>query len=319
MNDYIDDILISHLNFEGEQVHLLTSLYGILVGDEAYEDNLLIAKSFELMKASTLILDDFLDKSPLRNGIPSLYLKLGSEEAVLVAEILKSSSTITFSQALKRIKISNTDLVKSIIVYEDAYRAICLGQLEEIRSLKKYFEIGKIITENEYLSIIEKTTANFIQLPLVIGSIVRKENTKNADLLREYGLNIGLAYQIRDDILDLVGDVKITGKPRGGDIKEKKMRLPIIHFLMCCNSNDIEEFKRIYSKDDIDQVDINVVVGLLLKTNSFNYCLDKLNFFCEKARSCISGFHNANIRNQLTDIVDILPVKSEEINDQIMN
>lgn len=314
MQDFIDDILLRHLTYEGEQFHLLTTLYGIIVPNNSLEQHLKIAKCMELMKASTLVTDDFLDKSPTRNGIPSLYSKLGAEEAVLIAELLKSSAMVAFCQTITEIpNLTDNDRHRCILLFEDAYRTICLGQLEELRSIKGYLRSGSLIREKEYWQIIEKTTASFIQLPLLLGSTMSHFDESIENALRKYGLNIGLAYQVRDDIIDIIGDIEITGKPLGGDIKERKLRLPIIHSLCNGYKSDVEIIKKIYMKKHITNQDIKIVIKILDLTGSIRYCFAKVNDLCTKAIGSLSSLNDDIIRNQLEDVANLLPFESEKI------
>lgn len=306
MKSLVDEILVQHLVNERERLHLLTTLYGIVAPHEPLKCHLKIAKCMELMKASTLIVDDFLDKSPVRNGLPSLYSKLGSEEAVLLAEILKSSATIAFSQVLaKTPNLNEVDRYKCLLLFEDTYRTVCLGQLEEIKLTKEQMKYWSI-KETEYWQMINKTTAVFIQLPLLLGAIVSHFDEPTESALRSYGLNIGLAYQVRDDILDLIGDPSITGKPFAGDIKEKKMRLAIIYFLHKGGKKEVNIIKKIYKKNQITQKDVRVVIEILTKTGSINYCLGKIKKLCTRAIKALSSIQNKTMVEQLQDVADLL-------------
>ncbi len=312
MKSYINDLLIRHLIYEGEQVHLVTTLYGVIVPNNSLEQHLRVAKCLELMKASTLIKDDFLDKSPLRNSIPSLYSKLGAEEAVLIADILKSSALIEFCKTLNRIhNLRETDKQKCILLFEDVYNTISLGQLEELRAIKSFNIDGSVIKEKKYWRIIKKTTASFIQLPLILGSIMRRSDELIINTLRKYGLYLGLAYQVRDDIIDLIGNTKITGKPMGGDIKEKKMRLAILHCLRNGSKGDVALIKEIYNKRKVSNNDVKNVIKILKLTGSITYCIKKVNYFCNKAIKCLSSINDNSIQKQLEDIANLLSIKNQ--------
>jgi geranylgeranyl pyrophosphate synthase len=314
MKSFIDDVLLRHLTYEGEQFHLLTTLYGIAVLNNSHEYHLKIAKCIELMKASTLIMDDFLDKSPLRNGIPSLYSKLGAEEAVLIAELLKSSAMIAFCEVLTEVpKLTCEDKHKCILLFEDTYRTVCLGQLEELRAIKKYLKFRSPIREKEYWQIIEKTTASFIQLPLNVGSIVSRFDVLTENALQKYGLNIGLAYQVRDDVIDLIGEPEITGKPLGGDIRERKLRLPVIRCFRNGCRTEISTLKKIYMKNQITNRDIKAVIEILNSTGSIRYCLAKVNDLCTKAVESLSSIHDNTMRKQLENVANLLLLEKEEM------
>ncbi len=306
MRSLVDDLVLEHLVYERETIHLITTLYGITVPDKSGEHHLMIAKSLELMKSSTLIMDDFLDKSPLRNGMTSIYEKFGGEEATLIAEILKSSASISFTQELAKLNLKKADVVKCILLFEDTYRTVCMGQLEDLRMVKTFSE-GKDIKEHDYYEMIKKTTATFIQLPLLLGAVMSNFDKSIENTLRKYGLYIGLAYQIRDDIIDITGDPSLTGKPMGGDIKEKKVRLPIIHALRFASPRQIHKIKRIYNKQNVSTRDVMAVIAILNKNGSIQYCNKKAKYYCQKAIANIQDSTISNsLKHQLEDITTLL-------------
>lgn len=306
MKNLLDDLLSNHLSFEKEYIHFITTLYGVMVCNENVEHHLKIAKCLELMKSSTLIMDDFLDKSDKRNGIQSMYSRFGAEESVLIAEILKSSAMVAFFKILSEIpNLSEFDRTRCVLAFEDTYRSVCLGQLEDIRTTKNYPKSWDI-KEKDYYKMIQKTTASFIQLPLLLGAIINHFNEKIENALIKYGLYIGMAYQIRDDVMDLIGDPTLTGKPLGEDIKERKIRLPIIFVLHGGNKKNITFLKNIYNKKNITDKDIHLVIEILHASGSITYCKRKIKSFCLKAIANLSLIPNKTIKKQLIDITDLL-------------
>lgn len=206
-----------HFNYEGESTHALAVLYGILCPKDNMDMHYEIAKNLELLKSSILIVDDILDKSFMRNGIKCLYREIGVEPAILIAEILKSQAVLKISKAVAQ--ISPGYLSRVIELLEDTYITICQGQLEDLAF--ESIPISEVSTQN-YCRMIEHTSAHFIALPGTIGAILAKREEEDIKRIVKFGINIGLAYQIRDDILDIVGDQEYFGKATMTDIKSKK-------------------------------------------------------------------------------------------------
>lgn len=305
MKPLVDDLLLGHLVYEKETIHLITTLYGILAPYESVEHHVKIAKSLELMKSSTLIMDDFLDKSSLRNGMPSLYAKFGGEEAGLIAEILKSTASIAFSAELIKLNdLDKNDVLKCLLLFEDTYRTVCMGQLDDLRACKGFWN-GDNVTEKDYYEIIKKTTAVFIQLPVLLGAIMNRFNIKLENSLRKYGLYIGLAYQIRDDVIDLVGEPSSTGKPLGGDITEKKVRLPLIYALKHGRPEQISKIRNIYRKKQLTSKDLFIVIELFTEIGSINYCNQIARNYCSAAIKSIKALPT-DLRGQLEDVAMML-------------
>jgi len=301
----VDELIAEQLSFEKEQIHLITTLYGVLMPRKTSKHHLELAKCFELMKSSTLIMDDFLDKSPIRNGIPSLLSRFGEEQTVLIAELLKSSASIAAIQALEKLpEIDSKTRIKCMLVFEDTYRTVCLGQLEDIRVTK---DVDKwSFTEKGYYGMIQKTTASFIQLPLIIGSIINGFNKPTYNLLNNYGLNIGMAYQIKDDVVDLISDTVSMGKLVGGDIKEKKVRLPIIHALRFGSAKQVDKIKIVYSKKDVTENDIKDVISVLNEIGSIQYSKRKAKYYCLKAINSVKQLKIDRLKQPLKDIAALL-------------
>ena len=304
MKTILNNLLEEHLNYEREQIHLITLLFGIVSPNKMFPYNLEISKCMELMKASTLITDDFLDHSPTRNEIPSIYAKSGPEEAVLSAEILKTSATMKLCETLFSAPMRECDKNKCLLLFEDTYRTVCLGQLEEIE-MTKGLVLSKI-REEDYWQMIMKTTAVFIQMPLLFGSIISQFEKPVEDALRAYGLKIGLAYQVRDDVLDIIGDSSITGKKLGGDIKEHKVRLPIIHSFAVGNKKVKDEIKRVYDKEIVTNKDVENIINILKKTRTLEFCSNKTKGLCLDAKKIIESIGDEIITKQLNDISDLV-------------
>ena len=217
MQEILKKLRPEHFNYEGESTHALTVLYGILCPKDNMDMHHEIAKGLELFKSSILIIDDILDKSPKRNGIKSLYREVGREAAILVAEILKSQAVSRISKAVAQ--ISPAHLPRLIELLEASYCTTCQGQIEDLE-----FETIPIreVSSQDYFRMIEHTSAHFIALPGIIATILDEREEDDIKRIREFGMYIGLAYQIRDDILDIVGDQEYFGKAAMTDIKSKK-------------------------------------------------------------------------------------------------
>ena len=304
--DLIDNLLEEHITFEKEQVHVLTALYGA-VCQSIDKKHIEISKSIELMKAATLIIDDFLDKAPKRNGIPSIYFEKGAEEAVLIGEILKSLSLIEFIKHVEKLEdVSSGIKFKAIKLFEWTYKEVCLGQLKDMELERK--EIGKHkITEEDYLDMIKKTSAIFIQFPVVLGALFSNFNEQEITCLKDFGIKIGLAYQLRDDVLDIIGDQDYLGKLYAGDIRERKKRILLIYSLKNGLNEDKERLQTIYNKkEEVSDEEVKEVIEIFKRTGAIDYCISLIDNYCKKAIDNLSYIKNSKIVTQLKDIAFLL-------------
>lgn len=273
---------------------------GYEAGGGNFNEILPSAVAVEFMQLATLVIDDVLDDSQMRNGRSSVNNKWGIKNAILIGEILKSLSIITLVRSIqenKRIK----NLYDVIKVFENTYKDICIGQYLDL-----HYEKEKIISESEYFKMIEKTTALFIQSSIKIGAMVSNASEDIVNTLGSYGLSLGYAYQIRDDVIDIIGEEKLTGKPFGGDIKRRKKRLPIIH-AFSHGSNSIRKRLRVfYEKEIIDDKDLMEIIEILNECGSIEYSINKTNQFCKEAVNKIRKIENSKVKNLLIELAELI-------------
>lgn len=304
-----DDIFVKHILAEKEDVHFLTVLYGIIVHADTNNTKVHkeIAKSIELLKTSTLITDDILDKSKYRNGVPSLFAHYGPEKSLCIGEILKSTSSINFIQSISALKqLTRDENLFCIKLFEDTYRTVCSGQLEEFEYLWD-FKLNVLEKEKHYWNIIYKTTAAFIQLPLLLGSIIQKLPFHERKFLFNYGKYIGLAYQVRDDLLDCTGDFEGTGKLIGKDIREKKQRLPLLYFLQIGEKQVKKEIISLYKRNEpFSNKEVKYILSIFDINGIFEKVRKKKNDLCEKAVKSISKLSDKEARDFLIESVNLI-------------
>lgn len=307
MRKPLSKLFNKHISFENEQVHVLTTLYGITCPKTEREIHLEIAKSLELMKAATLIIDDFLDHSEERNGLPSIYAQHGPEEAVLIGEILKTSAFLAFQDNVRKLEsVSSHTKNEAIKLFEETYRTICCGQLEDLR-LQAEPVNDKSLAEKRFMEMIKQTSAAFIQFPVILGALLSRLPAPQIKALGSYGLNLGLAYQIRDDVIDLIGDPNLTGKPYAGDLREKKKRLPLVYGWKVASESERRQIMTTFSKSSpLKEVDVVKLAKLLEKLGAVENCMKKAKRYCNKAIRSLDVVANARIRNQLEDVAYLL-------------
>jgi len=242
-------------------------------------DNVLpIAAGIELMQASTLVIDDVLDKSTVRNGKPSVFAKWGAERAVVAGTVMSSAGLALISRSLgESSRLKNTLSVVALLLR--THTEIYVGQFMDLDS-----EADAEVSEEEYFETISRTTASFIGAPLVIGAMLWGAPNSLISTLREVGLKLGLAYQLRDDIIDIIGEPDLTGKPRAGDVYNRKMRLPVIHALACLRSKHKERLLELFQRQDgLTDSEVEEIILLLESAGSIKYATNETRQLCSEA------------------------------------
>ncbi len=243
-----------------------------------FDDVKALASAVELIQISTLIIDDFLDDSLLRNHRPSIYSKWGSKQAVCSGTYLSSYALNLFVQELNsRNNFKNQGEVSSLLL--KSHSDIYLGQFMDI-SIGSNPEFN----ESEYFDLIKLTTGSFISASLEIGAMLWGADSTELNRLKKIGLNLGLAYQMRDDVLDIVGETAYMGKPAFRDIYERKMRLPIIFALKNAMPDLYSKIiQLLLKKSNLVEEDILFISRTIISSGAIEYTIEKIKYYCNKA------------------------------------
>jgi geranylgeranyl diphosphate synthase type I len=185
------------------------------------KDTLPAGAAIEMIHNFTLVHDDIMDNDEMRHGVPTVHTKFGMPLAILAGDVLFSKAFETIS--VDNVKNRNTS---SLLVAKLAKACVdvCEGQVLDI----KMAEGKKIPTKSEYIRMVEKKTSALFEVSCAMGAICAKGSQKDISNLASFGKNLGVAFQIIDDYIGVLGDPKITKKPVGNDLREGKKSLPIL-------------------------------------------------------------------------------------------
>jgi geranylgeranyl pyrophosphate synthase len=176
-----------------------------------------MAAAVEFLHTATLIHDDVVDQADLRRGDPALYTLLGNSVAVLVGDYLFARAAATASE---------TNNLRIMRLFAESVMVLCAGQIDEC---SREGDTRRWVDRETYYRTIDAKTAALFVLACHAGSILGEAGSEEAEALRRYGRSLGLAFQIVDDILDLVGDEAVMGKPAGNDLRHGVITLPVIY------------------------------------------------------------------------------------------
>ena len=246
------------------------------------------ASVIELIHTATLIHDDVVDDSKRRRGFFSINAIWKNKIAVLVGDFLLSRGMI--------LCIENKDYDHLDIISESVKKMSEgeLLQIEKSRSLD--------IDEKVYFEIIKKKTASLISSCCKIAAVSVTKQKKIIESVSKIGENIGIAFQIKDDLFDY-GKRKI-GKPRGIDIKEKKLTLPLIYTL-----NELDKRKRKWlinsiKKHNKDKSRVKEIISLVKETGGLDYAIEKMNYFHKIALDDLKNLPDNEYKKSLTDMIN---------------
>ena len=223
-----------------------------------------LAVALELIHTASLVHDDIIDTAKRRRGVETANSKYGAQIAVLVGDYL-------FAKAFQLVAENNYGAEVSTVLSK-LVKNLCVGEITQDCSL------FKVPTLTEYYTRINLKTAIFLSSCCRLGAIVADMDRREVDNLTAYGSGLGLAFQIIDDLLDFFGDEKVTGKPRGGDLKSGVITLPVIRALEV--SNDAPTLRAIVTKGD----DVDAAIKIIQATDAVDYCRTRAEAHIESAR-----------------------------------
>jgi len=246
------------------------------------------ASVIELIHTATLIHDDVVDESKRRRGFFSINAIWKNKIAVLVGDFLLSRGMI--------LCIENKDYDHLDIISESVKKMSEgeLLQIEKSRSL----DINEIV----YFDIIKKKTASLISSCCKIAAASVTKQKKIIESVSKIGENIGIAFQIKDDLFDY-GKKKI-GKPRGIDIKEKKLTLPLIYTLNEVDKNKRKWLIKSIKKYNKDKSRVKEIIALVKDTGGLNYAVEKMNYYHKIALDDLKKLPDNEFKESLIDMIN---------------
>ena len=250
------------------------------------------AAIIEFIHTATLLHDDVVDNARTRRGFSTVNTVWGNEPSVLVGDFLYSKSFELMSQE------GNREIMKTI---SQATTALSEGEILEII---KTADIS--ITEKEYFDIIGNKTAILFSAACEIGAILGNVKKEQRNALKNFGYELGIAFQLRDDILDYTSYDEVLGKHVGTDIKEGKVTLPLIHALKSAGEKERLSVARILKKNTVSQKDFERVRKLIEQYDGTAYTSAATEEFLQSAKKQLGIFPSSRYKNGLISLADYM-------------
>lgn len=260
-----------------------------------------IAAAVEMLHMATLTHDDIVDDTEERRGQKSIKEKWGEGGAVLIGDYM-------FVRAFNKfVEHGSKTLVKeaSSMTYK-----MCDGELEQLFS-----EYDFDMTEDDYYDIIHKKTALFFKFCCQAGAMVAGADKKSIKIMGDYGLNIGMAFQIRDDMLDLAGKKENTGKPLVSDLKEGIITLPLF-YLLKQETHAARKAKELLEKGKENKPtreNLNILQSLIIEHGGISYAQKQAENFARSAILALEGLEITNAGQEKSNALSILREIAEYI------
>ncbi len=281
----------------GKRLRPVLALMSCNLFSDQIDDAVMPATGLEVFHNFTLVHDDIMDQAAVRRNFPTVHSKWDINQAVLSGDVMAFIANECFLQTPPRC------LSKVFRVFNKAAIEVCVGQQMDID-----FEKTIIVSESDYLRMIELKTAVLLAASAKIGAVIGGADEKDSELMYDFGRNLGLAFQIQDDLLDAYGDRKVFGKTRGGDIIANKKTFLLVKALETSSAEQFKLFQELLTMKEFDPgTKVKTVIELYEQLNIKEVTENLANDYLGKALNLLEKTGTMKERrNELTEIVGSL-------------
>jgi octaprenyl-diphosphate synthase len=246
----------------------------------------------ELIHTATLVHDDIIDGAETRRGRPSTNSRWGNHMSVLAGDWLYMQA---FNVALAERNFKILDLLIGVT------QVMVEGELFQLTHLRKLD-----VTEEAYLELADRKTACLFSISLRLGALLAARSDEEEAKLGSYGTNLGLAFQLIDDILDFTSSEEILGKPIGSDLREGKVTLPLIYLLQRCTAAEAQKVSRVLQDESYDSVPFAEIMELIERYGTLQAARAKARQFAESAKRCLDIFPDSQYKDALRSLAEFI-------------
>ena len=285
------------LSSGGKRVRPALLLLSARLSGYTGEKSVPLASVIEFIHTATLLHDDVVDSATLRRGIASANTLWGNEASVLVGDFLFSKS---FSLM---VKVGSLDILR---ILSDATTVIAEGEVMQLLCT------GEIdLTEERYINVVRSKTAILMSAACEAGAVLGAVPPLQQQALADFGMDLGIAFQLMDDILDYVATEEEFGKSIGHDLEEGKITLPLIHTLRHCNDAERKVIAAVVEQDEMSLDDFRAVSGFVRQYGGIAYTVEAARLFIDRCKSRLDLFEPSPVREALLRLSEYVVTRSK--------
>ena len=289
------------LDLGGKRIRPILALMGYKLFSDDYQKAIPIAKMVELFHNFSLIHDDIMDDAPLRRGKQTVHEKWDSNIAILTGDMV----LIKAYQEL--VNVDNSHQSEILKVFNNCAVKVCEGQQYDMD-----FENKNDVSVNEYINMIYLKTSALLEHSLEMGGIVAGANENQRQNLREFGKNLGIAFQLRDDLLDVFGEGDF-GKQKAGDIISNKKTFLMLKAIQKASTQQLEELNKWLNKTEFDNSDkVEAVTNIYNQLSIKEETEQMISHFTQLSTNALEGFVevNSEVKNEFKELQNYLMTRT---------
>ena len=256
-----------------------------------------LASVVEFIHTATLLHDDVVDSATLRRGIASANTLWGNEASVLVGDFLFSKSFLLM------VNVGSMDILRvlsdatTVIAEGEVMQLLCTGELD--------------LTEERYIDVVRSKTAILMSAACEAGAILGKAPEDQQRALADFGMDLGIAFPLMDDILDYIATEEEFGKSIGHDLEEGKITLPLIHTLRNCSDSERALIAAVVDRDEMSLDDFRAVSGLVKRYDGIAYTIESARFYINRCKGHLDLFASSPVREALLSLSEYVVTRSK--------
>ena len=249
-----------------------------------------LAAAVEFMHTATLLHDDVVDESDMRRGRVAARIKWGNEASVLVGDFL-------LGQAFRM--MVEVGSLRALDILSAAATVIAEGEVMQLTAAKNIET-----SEDEYLAVIRGKTAELFAAACEVGPVLSQRPDVEQAACRAYGMNLGIAFQLIDDVLDYGGTSAALGKNVGDDFREGKITLPIVLALRRGTDEERAFWRRTLEREDLEEGDLQQALAILRRHRALDDTIERARHYGDQARAALDPFPQGPMKSALLQVVD---------------
>jgi heptaprenyl diphosphate synthase component 2 len=290
--DILNSAAAHVLSTQGKRIRTaLTLLSGRLI-DYRFAKLLPLSVAFEMVHLATLVHDDIVDHATTRRGLPTVNARYGDGIAILLGDYL-FARTAGLIADVEDFRIDH--------LFSETVASVCEGTIIELLTTRRVD-----LSVDAYLQRIQRKTAVLMAACCKGGATVGGGSDAQIALMEQYGLNLGMAFQIIDDVLDYTGTQASIGKPAGNDLRQGLVTLPLIYALKAGSNGHAERVTRIVETASPEEDEVNDIVRWVAASPGLPEALDLARHYATRARAVLSEFASSPERDVLDELVDFV-------------
>ncbi len=283
--------IAGHLIFAGgKRLRPLLMIHAARMCGSKCSENIKHAVLFEYLHAATLLHDDLVDEAELRRGKPVAHILWDNASVILTGDFLLARAVTLAAE---------TDSIEIVRLMSRITEEMSQGEISQLENKGKHD-----LTEEEYLEVIKRKTAVLIMGACKTGGFISHATENQLKQLETYGYNLGITFQMADDLLDYNANTRETGKKTGTDLREGKLTLPVIIALRNAKKGDRENIISFLGKQDITDREFSWFNNTLAKYNGFKYTTESAEHHARKAKEALADFGDSPSKRLLLMLSD---------------